>query len=295
MTTPANHQSIVVGINRSRASLAAARWAAAIAAHRQVPLELLAVVSTPDHRLTAATRAEADLLPRLREAAKEKVAEVADVVREDFPRSRVVEQVVEGFPPRELIAAGESAQLLVVAAGTDDRLSTVLLGSTALRVANKAGCPVAVWRGNRAHPLPDERPILVGVDGSPDGDAAIGHAFEMAALLGVAIVALHVWNDPDLLQWTPVADSWDVLAQQEEELLGERLSGWADRYPDVEVTRILQKGPTAETLLEHAADAQLVVTGSHGHNRVTGLFVGSTSQNLLHHAPCPTLICRDNG
>ncbi|MET7772701.1 universal stress protein [Nocardia sp. NPDC005366] len=292
MTTLANHQSIVVGIDGSRAAPAAARWAGAIAARQKAPLELVGVVSALDHRLTAAALAQVDLLPLLRDVAKDKVREAAAAVREDFPQSRVSERVLDGSPSRELIALGETAGLLVVGASANDRFSTVLLGSTALRVANKAGCPVAVWRGDHAHPLPDQRPILVGVDGSRDSEAAVGHAFELAALLGVGVVALHAWNDPDLLQWTQVADSWDVLAQQEEELLGERLSGWGEKYPDVTVTRVVQKSPTAQAFLEHSAGAQLVVTGSHGHNRVTGLMVGSTTQNLLHHAPCPILICR---
>lgn len=293
MTTLANHQSIVVGIDGSRAAVSAARWAGAIAARQQAPLELVAVVSTPDHRLTAATLAEADLLPRLREVAMEKLRVAAAAVHEDHPQLRIDQRVLEGAPSRELIASGDTAQLVVVASSADDRWSTLLLGSTALRVANKASCPVVIWRGDRAQPLPDERPILVGVDGSPGSDAAVGRAFELATLLGVGIVALHAWNDPDLLQWTQVADSWEVLAQQEEELLAERLSGWTEKYPDVSVTRVLQKSPTSQALLEHAAGAQLVVTGSHGHNRVTGVLLGSVSQNLLHHAPCPTLICRD--
>ncbi|MEV0297537.1 universal stress protein [Nocardia sp. NPDC050710] len=295
MTTLANQQTIVVGVDGSRVALAAARWAGAVAARQHVPLVLLGVVPTADYRLTAAALAEADILPMLRLAAKNKVREAAVAVRSDQPQLEITELVLDGSPARELIAAGDSARLLVVAASANDRFSTLLLGSTALLVANKATCPVAVWRGDHSRPLPDQRSILVGVDGSPGSEAAVGQAFEIAALLGVGIVALHAWNDPDLLQWSPVPDVWETLAQQEEELLGERLAGWCDKFPDVAVTRVVQKSPTAQALLEHAADAQLIITGSHGRNRLTGLLVGSTSQNLLHHAPCPTLVCRDRG
>ncbi|WP_288049883.1 universal stress protein [Nocardia sp.] len=294
MTSLANHQSIIVGIDGSRAAVAAARWAGAIAARLKSPLVLVGVVPAPDHRLTAATRAEAELLPRLRAAAQDKVHRAALAVGEDQDQLDIRELVVEGAPARELVTAGASARLLVVAASANDRFSTLLLGSTALRVANQATCPVAVWRGDRAHPLPGRTPILVGVDGSPGSDAAIGQSFELAAHLGVDVVALHTWTEPDLLEWTQVADSWELLAQQEEQLLSERLSGWTDKYPDVAVTRVVQKSPSAQALLEHASDAQLVVTGSHGHNRLTGLLVGSTSQNLLHHSPCPVLVCRDH-
>ncbi|WP_433709890.1 universal stress protein [Nocardia sp. CA-084685] len=46
-------------------------------------------------------------------------------------------------------------------------------------------------------------------------------------------------------------------------------------------------------MLEYAFRAQLLVTGSHGGNPITGLLLDSTSQNLLYRAPCPTIICRD--
>lgn len=292
MTTHVDNQSIVVGIDGSSAALAAARWAGAVAARQHAPLVLVSVVPAADVRLTAAAIAESDLLPALRAAAKRRVAEVVAAVRHDQPELRITESVVDGTPARELIAASGSARLVVVGASADDRFATLLLGSTALLVANKAACPVVVWRGHRDRPLPDQRPVLVGVDGSPDSEAAVGQAFEVASLLGAGVIALHSWNDPDLLRWNPPADAWEILAQQEQELLSERLAGWCEKYPDVVVTQVLQKGPTAQALLEHAADAQLIVTGSHGHNRLTGLLLGSTSQNLLHHAPCPALICR---
>ncbi|MFF0527258.1 universal stress protein [Nocardia amikacinitolerans] len=292
MTRFANQQSIVVGVDGSRSALAAARWAGAVAAREGVRLVVLSIVPTIDYRITAAIVADADILPTLRFVAKKHVAAAVDAVRADHPDLEITQTIVEGVPGDELVEASETALLLVVAATADDRITTLLLGSTALRVANKAHCPVVVWRGDVDDPLPDERPVLVGVDGSPGSDAAVGRAFEMAALLGVRVVALHAWNDPDLLQWTPVPDAWEVLAQQERKLLSERLAGWSSQFPDLQVEKLVLQSPATRALLEHGADAQLIVTGSQGRNRLTGLLLGSTSQNLLHHAPCPVLVAR---
>ncbi|MEU0506152.1 universal stress protein [Nocardia sp. NPDC005998] len=291
MTTLANHQSIVVGIDGTVGALGAARWAAELATHQRVPLVLLSVVPALDYRLTASARAESDLLPQLRTAAERKIEEAAAAVRHDQPELDIRRLVEYGVPARKLIEISASAQLIVMGS-TASRLGTLLLGSTALSVSNNAQCPVAVWRHDGDHPRPDRRPLLVGIDGSPDSESAIGHSFELAAALGVGIIAVHAWTEPDLLEWTAVPDTWPMLAAQERELLAERLAGWSEKFPQVEVTRVVQKGATAAVLLEHAADAQLVLTGSHGHNRLVGMLAGSTSQNLLHHAPCPVMICR---
>ncbi|MEU4340812.1 universal stress protein [Nocardia sp. NPDC023852] len=293
MSTPADHRSIVVGVDGTATALAAARWAGDLAARERVPLVLLGVAPALEHPLTAVALAETDLLPELRAAAQRKVEEAFAAVRGDQPQAEIQRIVEAGVAARKLIERSATARVVVLAAKLSDRFSTLLLGSTALVVANKATCPVAVWRGKTDHPLPDRRPVLVGVDGSPGSAAAIGEAFELASALDVGVLALHAWNDPDLLQWTPVPDAWTTLAQREKALLSERLAGWSEKYPDVAVTKVVQKSLPAQALLEHAEDAQMVLIGSRGHNRLTGLLVGSTSQNLLHHSTRPVVICRE--
>ena len=237
--------------------------------------------------------AETEILPRLRTTAEHKVAEAASVVHRDRPKLKITETVAEGTPAQQLIEYSTTARMVVMGANSVGRAGTVLLGSTALRVANHASCPVAVWRGDVERPRPDSRPIMVGVDGHPGGEAAVDLAFELAALLRVDIIAVHAWYDPALLHWNVPADVWAVLADQEEVVLAERMAGWRGKYPDVCISRITHNGSPAEAMLTYAIRAQLMVTGSHGRNRVTGLLLDSVSQNLLHHAPCPTIICHD--
>jgi nucleotide-binding universal stress UspA family protein len=45
-------------------------------------------------------------------------------------------------------------------------------------------------------------------------------------------------------------------------------------------------------LLNHAVDAQLLVVGSRGRGGLSGMLLGSTSQALMYHAPCPLLVVR---
>ena len=85
---------------------------------------------------------------------------------------------------------------------------------------------------------------------------------------------------------------WTAAQAEAEQLLADRLAAWQDKHPTVEVHRIVEQDRPARALLTHATNAQLVVVGSRGRGAWTGLSLGSVSQSLLHHAPCPVAVVR---
>jgi len=56
----------------------------------------------------------------------------------------------------------------------------------------------------------------------------------------------------------------------------------------------LLEGPEAEAILNvaNARKADLIVMGSRGLGRLTGFFLGSVSQKVVAHAPCPVLLVK---
>jgi nucleotide-binding universal stress UspA family protein len=70
------------------------------------------------------------------------------------------------------------------------------------------------------------------------------------------------------------------------------MAGWQEKYPDVEVRRVVTRDRPVRCLLNHAVDAQLLVVGSRGRGGFSGMLLGSTSQALMYHAPCPLLVVR---
>ena len=123
-------------------------------------------------------------------------------------------------------------------------------------------------------------------------EAAVGFGFEAAALRGVPLVAVHTWQDT-LVDATmaPLID-WDVVAAGEREVLAERLAGWGEKFPDVEVRRLVTRDRPARALVEESGRAQLVVVGSRGRGGLAGMLLGSVSQALLRHAACPVVVAR---
>ncbi len=131
-------------------------------------------------------------------------------------------------------------------------------------------------------------------DGSELSSAAVTHAFYLASALGVPLRAVHSWlGDAALgVGATAALVDWDAVETSETAVLAETLAGWSDRHPEVTVERVIDRGPASKVLLAHLDDAQLVAVGSHGRGQFRAALLGSTSQNLLHKAPCSVLIAR---
>jgi nucleotide-binding universal stress UspA family protein len=141
------------------------------------------------------------------------------------------------------------------------------------------------------HEIRDEAPILVGIDGSPASEGATALAFDEASYRGVPLIALHAWSDVGVF---PILGmDWRVYRDQGDEVLGERLAGWQERYPDVQVHRRLVCDVPARWLIDESKNAQLVVVGSRGRGGYAGLQLGSVSSAVVQSADVPVIVVRN--
>lgn len=285
---------VVVGIDESAAAFDALDWAARVAGMRRAPLHVAHALPTPGVYLSgAAVLVQAQFDEQLRESAEQVAARAREQLVAEHPDVEFTTAIYPGPPPSALLEVGADAELMVLGATGAGTIGAALVGSTGQRVANHARCPVAICRGGRVSDR-DTRPVVVGVDGSESSLRAVAVAFEYAALFGVPLVAVHAWG-PD----RPVDRhgafrlvDWSKVESEARAVLGEGIAGWAEEYPDVEVDERLERSSAGRMLLEYSRRAQLVVVGSRGHSRLRGVLLGSTSQNLLHHAACPVMVCR---
>ncbi|WP_068164411.1 universal stress protein [Rhodococcus phenolicus] len=298
---------IVVGIDGSDTSLGAAKWAAAIAGKLGRTLQLVHSTSHPTRLLGVGDPTLAQqLTDSLTEDGARIVSAAVAAARQDAPDTHMTTLLGDEAPATTLLAAAKDASLIVVGATGRGSVERWLLGSTASRVVGRAHCPVVVWRGDPADPGPDTRPVVVGVADGPASALAAESAFDFAALTGAPITAVRTWTDEFAVgsvaaDATPIAGpaamlvDWDAVARGEAARLREFLTPYRQRFPQVMVEEVSSRGSASRELLRALDDAQLAVVGSRGRGRITGALLGSTSQNLLHRAERPVMICRGDG
>lgn len=293
MTSNVVGRHIVAAVDGSRSALDAVRWAADEAARRGMSLRLTHAVDIAAIAYGGSFGLPPDYFEAMRQAGQGYLAEASAVVHGPHPDLAVTAALVEGSPVPVLEDASKQAALIVLGSRGTGGFTGILTGSTAIATTARAHCPVVVVRGDQPDPA---LPVVVGVDGSPTSENALAWAYEEASSRGVGLVAVHGWtefaSENSYAFARQFVVDWDVVQTRQEEQLAERLAGFGEKYPDVTVRRIVEGGRARQLLLDHARGGQLLVVGSRGHAELGGLLLGSTSQALIHHAPCPVLVVR---
>lgn len=293
MESQAVRHGIVVGVDGSPSSDVAVAWAARDAVLRGVQLTLVHAmpgaaspvwldVALPQDYWQYQDEQGQEVLDGARRAATEAAESAAHPLR-------IVEKSVPGHAVATLIEYSRHADLVVVGSRGLGKWGRRLLGSVSSSLVQHAHGPVAVIPDNERAQRPSRAPVVVGVDGSEASALATEMAFDEASRRGVELVVVHTWTDlntefPDV--------KWDDLSPRAERALAEQLAGWAERYPDVEVRRLVLPDKPARQLLAQAETAQLLVVGSRGRGGFTGMLLGSVSSEVVHSSPAPVLVAR---
>ena len=291
MSTAPGTAPIVVGVDGSPESKVAVDWAARDAALHGVPLKLVHVLNPPVVMSFPEVPMPAGYLQWQEDEGRKILDEFAATAREAAPELEISTEMISGPSVPMLVEQSRDAHLIAVGCRGRGALARGLLGSVSTGLAHHAFCPVAVIHDeDPTVPHPSLAPVVVGVDGSPASERALGIAFTEASLRGVDLVAVHAWSDDTVFE-VPGTD-WSTLQTMGEETLSERLSGWQERFPDVLVRRVVAADRPAHQLLEQAESAQLLVVGSHGRGGFAGMLLGSVSTAVVHAAKMPVIVVR---
>ena len=201
---------------------------------------------------------------------------------------------LHGNPGPVLVERARDADLLVVGA----RQHTDLRGSVSSYCLHHSQTPVAVISGHESSRSSHLRHrVAVGVDLTPESAVALRWASREAGSRHAELVVAHAWQVApaslsDLTHHASTRRAHEARADQD-------LRNWVcDVLGPTPPTRVqvhADHGAPLDTLLSHAAEADLLVLGSRGHHALARLLGGSMSAQLALHCECPIVVVPTTG
>jgi nucleotide-binding universal stress UspA family protein len=250
---------VMVGVDGSEPGFEACRQAALLAEPRAA-IEAVAVVHLGEAVLTGPEAPR--VAEELERDAERALAEAVRIVGE-----RAATRFVNGVPTESLLSEVEAmdASVLIIGSHGHRRMTEILIGGVAGELLHSAPCSLLVARAP-SDPASFPQSIVVGVDGSPEAEAALAAGRQLATRFDVPLLIVV-----------------------------------ALRGKDVDVDRVRRQAPLVEevdedpvhALVEAARDAGIVVIGSRGLHGLRAL--GSVSERVAHQAACSVLVLRAEG
>jgi nucleotide-binding universal stress UspA family protein len=179
---------------------------------------------------------------------------------------RATLRLVNGPPLQSLVdeLTEQDATLAVIGTHGHSRLAEIMIGGVAGELLHDAPCSVLIARTPTTESL-FPRAIVAGADGSPESDAAVAVAQQLADRFAVPLRIVAA------LKGKPVA-----LAELQRK-------GPIEAFDDHPVRVLVHAG----------MDADILVVGSRGLHGLKSL--GSVSERVAHQAPCSVLVVRARG
>lgn len=292
---------ILAPVDFSAASQHGLAFAGALAERFQATIQLLHVVEPPG--LPQWGYAHIPLREaRLRQAAGEKLPKLPSECGL-HPALVVSSKIRSGEAEDEIcaVAAESRADLIVLASHGLGGIQHAFSGSTAERVVRHAPCPVLTVRDQTLPARPAGKPgfdlkrIVVTTDFSEESKKAFPYALALARKFEASLLLVHVVApqlSADFQLMGLVAEEGQFLEEARARL---PLFLQAELDPHLHVEAQVLRGSPAREICRTAEThgAGLIVMATHGHAGLKRLLIGSVTENVVRHAPCPVLVVRD--
>jgi len=135
--------------------------------------------------------------------------------------------------------------------------------------------------------------IIVAVDLSDNSGLLINQAVSLAKGLSSSVYLIHVQNPNEDTSGRETTDGVNEINQEyatEVDLLNSLSQTLRDH--DIDTHAIFVEGVIVESILDEAnkIGADMIIAGTHSHNALESLLLGSVSHGIVKHAPCPVLL-----
>ena len=266
---------IIVGVDGSEGAATALRWAVDEATIRGV--DCVAVLAWG--YLDQYPRGSFD--PKYGDAdALAALDAMVTAALESEVAGRVERRTVCDLPASALLDIAEDGDVLAVGARGLGGFRGLLLGSVSQHCLHHAKVPTVVVRGGRPEAVGK---VVVGIDGSPQAEAALLWAVDEARHRRASLTVVHAY--PPVVSVGPFSAmtiDQSLLEEAAERVVDAAISS-IDKAT-VDITRRVVCASAASALVDAGDDADLVVVGSRGLSATRRLLLGSVATQVVHHA-----------
>ncbi|MEV3860634.1 universal stress protein [Streptomyces sp. NPDC050095] len=290
---------MVVGVDGSRESSAAADWAAREALRRDLPLRIV-------HAWEGLPADDAEEpLPELKVPqywARRVLRTTVEQLGVRYPKLYAACEQVRLPPGPALLAEAENAELLVLGSQGLGGVSGVLAGSVAMATAAHAPRPVVLVRAGytaadehlpqgdgKASPSAPPRDVAVAVDLARPSGSILEFAFRAAEFRHAPLRVVHAWRHPLGPARSGAGERAATWAAAQSELAA-ALQPWREKFPGVFVHETLAQGRAPHEVTKAAGGSGLLVVGRRIRRAATGSHLGPVTHAAIHHVTCPVVV-----
>lgn len=134
--------------------------------------------------------------------------------------------------------------------------------------------------------------VVVGLDGTGNGEPAVRWGAEEAAARGLPLRLLHSWTSQPLD--LPIAQEAENKKRFGAEVLAAAEVTALEQHPDISVRTEQVSEQAVDALVDRSRQATMLVLGSRGHGAIAGFLLGSVSLHVLGRAECPAVTVRED-
>jgi nucleotide-binding universal stress UspA family protein len=181
-----------------------------------------------------------------------------------------------------------SPDLTVMATHGRGNLAQLVLGGVTERVARRASAPVlCVREPEHGSALPYRR-VLAPTDLSSASRRAFPLAATLAGRFGGEVLALHVAPGPTGGSLSGIPDYVERSLPSEQDLL----AFVKPAFGEVALRARVELGSPWDRIVETARmeRVDLIVMSTHGRDSLADRLLGSHTERVIRHAPCPVLV-----
>ena len=278
---------IVVAIDGSESSFHALKQACLLARAEGGTIRVISVVPPYEGelRLVGVRQHVSEMVREPYQKALAHAVEIADSL--NIPVKTIFEQ---GEPHERIVDAAEAevSELIVIGVRGCNPAEKLLMGSMTARVIGYSHIDILVVPSDKGIGLDS---VLVAVDGSESCKRAVKQAFLLQKSYGSKIAVISVASVPDHLYGVDPA-----MAQKMIETARKNLADVAQKADSdgIKAEMLLREGDPAKIITEVAEKihAGMILVGSHGRTQLRRLLMGSVTERVIGHAPCPILVAR---